>query len=359
MRVFFIHSLRTLCPDLYTANSRTTKSSKKPATTKRLKLSKASLHNVDVGDDSDNRPTTPELAQRKLTKSSPKLSPTQTDGESDDLAIEKKKVPKKVDKGKIRAKESPPETFESAGTDQEDPHPGLSSVKPHSAKGKSLRDTPPNVQETITAPITPRGDVSEEEKEQKPPPRKRGRPREDGVEKPPPKKRKTQKANDGEVKGSAKSKSKRQAKKSSPMPKSTVIKSRTKKADTPPDMSDVEKEEYISPENETSGSNTRKRQRRTLDDESSDEKEDEPPDDDEPNQNPGRVRLDSIPPEGVVIRKKNGIVERLLPPVMYVQFHCLLLPAPNLHIAVNLRGRPRVIGGRPGVLVNGLFPLMF
>jgi len=286
--------------------------------------------------------------------------PTQTGGESDDLAIEKKKVPKKVDKGKVRATESPPETFESTGTDLEDPHPGLSSMKPDSVEGKSSRDAPPNVHGTITIPITPRWDVSEEEEEeQKPPLKKRGRPCKDGVEEPPPKRGKTQKANDGEVKGSTKSKSKRQKKPSS-QPKSTVTKSRTKKkTDTPPDMSDVEKGEYIPPETEMSGSNTWKRQRRTFDDGFSDEKQDEPPDGDEPNPNPGRVRLDSIPPEGVVIRRKNGIVERLLPPVMYVQFRCLLLPTPNLYIAVNLRGRLRVVGGRPGVLVNELSPLMF
>jgi hypothetical protein len=162
------------------------------------------------------------------------------------------------------------------------------------------------------------------------------------------------------VKGSTKSKSRRQAKKPSSKPKSTVTEGRTmKKEDAPPDMNDSEKEEYIPPETKTSGSNTRKRQRRTLDDRSSDEKQDEPPDGDEPNPNPNRVRLDSIPPEGVVIRKKNGIVERLLPPVMYVQFHCLRIPTPNLHITANLRGRLRVIGGGHRVLVNELSLLMF
>ena len=254
-------------------------------------------------------------------------------------------APKKADKGKARTTESPPETFESAGTDLEDPYPGPSST-------------------TIPRVVSNRGDVFEEQEQEdkrKPPPKKRGRPRKDEAEEERPSKRgKTRKADDEEVKGSTKSKSKRQAKKSSSKPKSTVTKSKTRKrADTLPDMSDVEKEEYIPSETKTSGSNARKRQRRTLDDGSSDEKQDEPPGGDEPNLNPDRLRFDSIPPEGVVIRKKNGIVERLLPPVMYVQLRCLRLPMSNLPIAVNLRGRFRVIGGRLGALVNELSPLMF
>lgn len=326
-----------------------TKSSKKSAATKRLKLSKASSYNTGVEDDSDNQPATPEPAQHKLKRPSTKPSPTQPD-ESDDLAIKKTAVSKKAGKEKAKVAESPPETFESAGTDLEDPRPGLSSTNPPSTGEKPLRD----VHETIITPVVPRnwGDVSEEEK---PPPKKRRRPRKDEVgEEPPPKRGK---ADDGEAKGLTKSKSKQQAKRSPSKPGPTATKSRRKKADTQPDTNDAEKEEHVPPETKTSGSNTRKRQRRTLDDGSSDETRDEPPDSDE--LNPNRVRLDSIPPEGVVIRKKNGIVERLLPLVMYVQFRCLRLPTHNLVIVVNPRGRLRVIEGGLGTLVNELSPLMF
>jgi len=342
--------------NLPVANSKATKSSKKSAATKRLELSKASSYNASIGDDSDNRPIAPEPAQGKLKRSSLKPPPTHSDDESDDLAIKKTEVPKKAGKGRAKVTESPPETFESAGTDLEDPHPGLSSTKPPSTGEKTW-----DVHETITAPIIPRnqGDVSEEERQQqKPPPKKRRRPRKDeGGEEPPSKRGKTQKADDGEVKGLAKSKSKQQAKRSPSRPGLAATGSRRKKADTQPDTNDAEKEKCVPSETKTSGSNTRKRQRRTLDDGSCDEKRDELPDGDE--LNPNRVRLDNIPPEGVVIRKKNGIVERLLPPVMYVQFRCLRLPTHNLDIIVNPRGRPRVIGGRLEALVNELSPLMF
>jgi len=216
----------------------------------------------------------------------------------------------------------PPETFESAETDvdPEDSRPGQSNMKPLSVEEKSLRDAPPDVYETITTPIisrviSNRGDVSEEER--KPPPKKRGRSRKDKVEEqPPPKRGKTQEADDGEVKGSTKSKPKRQAKKLPPKPRSMVAKGRTRKNVEPlPDTSDEEKEEFATPETTASGSNTQKRQRRKRD------KRDER--DGEPSSNPNRVRLDSIPPEGIIIRKENGIVERLLPPVMCVQFRCL------------------------------------
>ena len=325
-----------------------TKPSKKSAATKKLKLSKASSYNAGVEDDSDNQPAIPEPAQHKLKRPSTKPSPTQHD-ESDDLAVKKTAVSKKAGKQKAKVAESPPETFESAGTDLEDPHPGLSSTNPPSTEGKPLQ----GLHETITTPVVPRnrGDVSEE----KPPPNKRRRPRKDEVgEEPPPKRGK---ADNGEAKGSTKSKPKQQAKRSPSKPGPTATKSGRKKADTQPDTNDAEKEEHVPPETETSESNTRKRQRRTLDDGSSHETRDELSDSDE--LNPNRVRLDSIPPEGVVIRKKNGIVERLLPLVMYVQFRCLRLPTHNLDIVVNPRGRPRVIEGGLGTLVNELSPLMF
>jgi hypothetical protein len=320
----------TLCSDLHLPKPKATKSPKKSATKKKPTLSKASSPNIDLEDDFDDRPITPEPVQRKLKKSSVKPLPTKTDDESDDLAIKKTKAPKQVNKGRARATESPPETFESAGTDGdlEDPRSRPSNMNPLSVEEKSLRDAPPGVHKTTTMPIisqvvSNRGDVSEEE--QKPPLKKRGRPRKDkGEEEPPPKRGKVQKVDDGaEGKGSTKSKPKRQAKKSSPKPKSTATKGRTrKKVDPPPDTGDEGKEEYVPPETTASGSNTRKRQRRTLDDGLDDEKWDEP-DDDEPTLYPNRVRLDSIPPEGVVIRKKNGIVERLLPPVMCVRFRRL------------------------------------
>lgn len=311
-----------------------TKSSNRNSTTaEKRKPPKAPSRKIDLEDDTDNRSTTPEPTQRKLKNSSSKLLPTQTDDESDDLAIKKPKAPNKVDKEKARAIESPPETFESAGTDVdlEDPHPGSSNLKTASN----------------------RWDASEGAGEQKPLPKKRGRPRKGDVEgEPPPKRGKTQKVDDSEAKGSTKSKPKRQAKK--------VTKGRARKEVYPsPDASDAEKEPHVPSETKTSGSNTRKRQRRTPDDSPSDEKQDESPDSDQSNSNPSRVRLDSIPPEGVVIRKKNGIAEILLPPVMYIQFRCFRRSSPNLHIVVDPRGRLRVTGGRPGVLESELFPPMF
>ena len=292
--------------------------------TKKPKLSKASSRNADTEDGFTDRPTTPEPTQRKPKTSSTKPAPTQTDDESDDLAIKKPRAPKKVDKGKARELESPPETFESAGTDvdMEESRPGPSNIKPLSAEVKPLRDALPDLYGAITTPIISRV-VSNVSGEQKLPPKKRGRPRKDKAEEPPPKRGKMQKKDDGEVKGSTKSKPERQAKTSSLKPKSTITKGRTrKKVDLPPEVSDVEKEEYVPPDTEASGSNTRKRQRRPLDDAFDDERQNES-DDKEQNSNPNRVRLDSIPPEGLVIRKKNGIVERLLPPVMYVPFRCL------------------------------------
>jgi hypothetical protein len=225
--------------------------------------------------------------------------------------------------------ESPPETFESAGTDvdPEDFLPGPTNMKPLSIEETSLRDAPPDAHETITTPIisrvvSNRWDVPEEER--KLPPKKRGRPRKgEGEGEPPPKRGKMRKVgDDGEGEGSTKPKSKRQTEKSSPKPKSTATRGRTRKeADPPPDTGDEEKGESTFPETKASRSGTRKRQQRTPDG-SDDEKQDEP-DGDEPWVDPNRVRLDSIPPEGVVIRRKNGIVERLLPPVVCVPFRCL------------------------------------
>ena len=237
-------------------------------------------------------------------------------------------VLKKVDKGKARVTESPPETFESAGTDV-DSRPGPSNMKPLAAEEKALRDVPPEVYETTKTPVISRmvfsgKDASEEEQQQqqKPPPKKRGRPRKDeGEGGPLSKKGKMQKVEDGgEGKGSTGTKPSRQAKRSS---RSTAIKGRTrKKADSPPDTGDEGEEESPPSETKASGLNTRKHQRRKLDDGSEDEKWDES-DGDEPSSNPSHVRLESIPPEGVIIRKKNGIVERLLPPATCVQSRCL------------------------------------
>ena len=318
-----------LYSDLRSAKSKATRPSKK-STIKKPKLSKASSLNTDGEDDLGNRPTTPEPAQRKPKKPSAKPLPIQTDDESDDFAIKKTKAPKRVEKGKARETESPPETFESAGTDVdlEASRPGPSNMKPLSAEEKSLRDAPPDAYQTIASPIisrvAPDRRDSSEEKEEKPPPKKRGRPRKEEGEGPPPKRGKVQKVDKGgDDKGSTKSKTKGKAKNSSPKPKSTTAKGKArKKVDPPVDTSDEEKEGSVPPGTKASGSNTRKRQRRTLDDGSDDEKRGEP-DGDESSSYPTRVRLDSIPPEGVIIRKKNGIVEKLLPPTMYVQFCCL------------------------------------
>ena len=313
------------------AKPKATKSSKKPVTTKNPKRSKASSRSTQREDDFDDRPIIPKPAQHRLKTTSAKPPPTQTDDESDGLAIKKTKAPRSVDKGKARVMESPPETFESAWTDVdlEDSRPGPSNMKPLSAEEKSLRDAPPDVYETITTPIisrvAPDGDVSDEEQQQKPPPKKRGRPRKDEGEGGPPLKR-------GKIRGmgdadddkdsTSRSKPKKQVKKPPPKPNPTVTKGRTrKKADPPPDTSDEEGEGSVLPETKSSGSDTRKRQRRTLNDESDDEKWGEQ-DDDWSSSNPNRIRLDRIPPEGVIIRQGNGIVERLLPPVMYVQLRC-------------------------------------
>lgn len=310
-----------------------TKPSKKSlsTTTKKPKLSRASSRNTDREDDSDGRPTIPKPTRRKLKDSSAKPPPTQTDDESDDLAIKKTKVSGRGDKGKARATESPPETFESAGTDVdvEDSRPGPSNMKPLSPEEKSLRDIPPDVYETTTTPVISRvafdrGDTSDEEQKQKPPPKKRGRPRKDGGEgEPPPKRGKIQGVSDGDDdNGPPKSEPKKQAKKPTQKPKPMTAKGRTrKKADPPPDISD-EGEGGIPTGPEPSGSDTRKRRRRVLNDGSDDEERDEQ-DGEKSSSNPNRVRLDSIPPEGMIIRQKNGIVERLLPLVMYVHLLCL------------------------------------
>lgn len=323
----YIHP-RTPHPDPHLPKLKASKPSKKSATTKKPTLSKvsASSRGVDAGDDFDDQHTFPEPAQRRL-KSSAKPRPTQTDDESDDIAI---KAPKNADKGKARAMESPPETFESAGTDVDPEEFRLRppNMKPLSIEETVLRDVPPDAHETIITPIisrvvSNRWDVSEEER--KPPPKKRGRPRKgEGEGGPPPKRGKMWKVDDdGEGYGSTKSKPKRQTKKSSPKSKSTATKGRTRKETDPsPDTSDEEKGEPAIPETKASGSGTGKRQQRTLDDGSDDEKRDKP-DGDESWLDPNRVRLDNIPPEGVVIRRKNGIVERLLPPVVCVPFRCL------------------------------------
>lgn len=332
MQVYFIRFPHTFCSDLHIANAKATKSSKNSTTTKKPKFPNASSRNIDLEGGPGNRLTTPEPAKRLLKKSVPKPPTIQTGDESDELAIKKTKGPRKVDKGKTRVIESPPETFESAGTDVdlENPRPGSSNMKP------------PSDQVDISE--------VEEERERKPLPKKRGRPHKGEVEEEPPSKRgKTQKMDGNEVKGSTKSKSKRQAKK--------VTKMR-KEADPSLDTSDIEEEAHLPSETKTPASDTRKPQRRTLDD-PSDEKQDEFPDGEELGLNLNRVRLDSIPPEGVVIRKKNGITEILLPPVMYVQFCCICRPTPNFRTVVNPRGRLRVTGERLGVPENEPFPPMF
>ena len=279
----------------------------KSATAKKPRISKASSHNTDKEDDSDDRPTIPKPAQRKLKKSSAKLPPAQTDDESDDLAIKGTKVPKRVDKGKARTTESPPETFESAGTDVDldDSRPGPSNMKPLSAEEESLRDVPPDVHEATTVPIISRAafnlrDASDGEQQQKPPQKKRGRPRKDEGEGEPP--------------------SKKQARKPPPKPKPTATKGRARKK-VDPHTSDEEGEGNVFTGTKESGPSARKRQRRTPD--GSDDEERDKQDGDRSGSNPNRVRLDSIPPEGVIIRQGNGIVEMLLPPVMYVRFWCL------------------------------------
>ena len=324
-------------------------------TVKKPKPSKDLSRNTDVEDDFDHQPTTPEPARKRLKKSSSRPLPTQTDDESDDLAIKKPKASKKADKGKARATESPPETFESAGTDvdMEDSRPGPSSLKLLPTEEQSLcaalsgmHGTPTPIMSSVTSN---RGDTSGESKSR---PAKRGLPRKGGVEEGPPLKR-------GKVqRGSAKPKSKRQAKGSSPKPKSTVAKGRREDADPSPDMNDAEKEEDISLEAKPSGSNRRKHQRRTLDDGSRDEKRNDFLDGDRPNSDLNRVRLDSIPPEGVIIRKKNGIVEKLLPPVMYVQFRYFRVPVPDFSTVANPRGKSQAIEGKPEALVNELFLLI-
>lgn len=313
--------------DIHLAKPKATRSSKKSTTTRKPKLPKVSSHGTHTEDDLDDRPITPEPVQRRSKKLSAKPPPTQTDDENDGLAIKGAKAAKTADKGKTRTMEDSPEIFGCAGTDVDlgDSRPGPSKMKLLSAEEKALRDAPPDVYETVVAPIISRvafdggdisGDDEQEQQQRKPPPKKRGRPRKDKVEGEPLSKRGKRQGVDGggEVNGPTKSKPKQQAKTSSPKPKSTATKERTrKKANPPSDTADEGKERGILSDTEPSGSNTRKRQRRTSEDGSYDEKADGP-DGDEPDPYPNRVRLDSIPPEGVVLRRKNGIVEKLLPP---------------------------------------------
>ena len=267
----------------------------------------------------------------KQKRSSGKLPQTQTDDESDDLAIKKTKAPRKVNKGKARSTDSLPEIFESAGTDidLEDSRPGPSN--PLSAEERASSNDPPNVHEETTTSIlhrvaSDRGNASEEEEQQHVPlPKKRGRPRiDEGGGEPPPKRGKIQKSNNDEDDDDLSTTKPRRQSKSSPKPGPATTKKRTRKeVDLPPDTSDGGRDGLISSETKAPGSKSRKRQQRKLGD-GSDYRERNEPDRAEASSNPSRVRLDSIPPEGIVIRKKNGIVERLLPPVMYVRFCCLI-----------------------------------
>jgi hypothetical protein len=317
--------MRPLPSDLHAAKSKPTKPPKKSATTNKSKRSKPSSRSADAATDLDNQPIASEPS--RIRPKRPYTKPPQSDDESDDLAIKKKKVPGKAGKGKAKAIDPPSETFESAGTDVdlEGSRPGPSRAIPPPAKDLLLRDASPDVCEATTTPmISPvasdRGDVTKEELQQKPQRKKRGRPRNDeGGEEPPPKRGKID--GGGGHKEPAKKRSKRQPKSPS-KPRSTATKGRTRKRlDPPPDMSDVERDGSVSPETRTSGSNIRKGQQRKFD--GSDDEKQGALDRDEASSNQNRVRLDSIPPEGIVIRKKNGIVERLLPPVMYVLFRRL------------------------------------
>lgn len=168
-------------------------------------------------------------------------------------------------------------------------------------------------------------DVSEEEWQQKSPPKKRGHPRnnEEGEEPLPKRGRMRKLAGSDQGSHSPRTKPKRQSKVSSLKPRPTGIKGRTrKKVDPLPEASEAETDENFFSEIDAPGSNARQHQRRKLDDVFEDEKRGEPV----PHgasSNPDRVRLDSIPPEGIVIRKKNGIVERLLPPATCAPFRFL------------------------------------
>lgn len=262
-----------------------------------------------------------------------KPPPIQTDEESDDLAIKTMKTPWKGDKGKARTMASPRDTFESAGTDSDlaDPRPGPSHAKLPSAKEKAVGDTHSDAREVTATPIIPRmasdrreaSEEEEEEQQQQPPQKKRSYPHNVEGEEEPSLKRGRTRESDGGGQGerSARTKPKRQSKK--PPPKPTGTKGRTRKKVEPlPETSDGERDEAVSSGPEAPRSDTRKRQRRKLGDMPTDEKPSEPSPD-EASSNPSHVRLDSIPPEGIVIRKKNGIVERLLPPMPYVPFRCL------------------------------------
>lgn len=293
----------------------------------RSKRSKALSCNTDAERDFDNQLPTPQRSKDKSKRSTtkPQPPPTPTSDESDDLAIKSKKAPWKVEKGKVRSMDSPPEIFESAGTDidLEDSRPGPSNVKLPLAEEKALDDAPLNVRGRSTMPIISRVasdpcDVLEEQ-QQKPPSKKRPYLLNDEEgEEPSPKRGRVRKSNNGDQgKHPAKTKPKRQSKKPPPTPigtKGRVI----ERVDPPPETSDVERDETCSSEIRAPGSNPRRHQRKLDDDEKRSE-----PGSCEASSNPNRVRLDSIPPEGIIIRKKYGIVERLLPPVMCVPFLCL------------------------------------
>ena len=215
--------------------------------------------------------------------------------------------------------ESLPETFESTGTDV---YPEDSRLGPHNVKllGGKVPGGASN-----TPPMTfPRRNASEEEQQQKTPLRKRGHPHNDEEgEEPSQKRGRTRKPNgSNHGKHSAGVKPKRQSKKLPPKPRSTGIRGGArKKVDASPQTRD----ETVSSGTEPPGSNAWKHRQRKLDRVSDDEKWSEPSLY-RANSDPNRVRLDNIPPEGIVIRKKNGIVERLLPPVTYVPI-CRLLHA--------------------------------
>ena len=271
------------------------------------KRSKPSSHKTDAEPDFHNLPPISERSKASPKKSSPKPPPTQTDREGDDLVTKITKTPWKFDKGKARATNSPPENFESAGTDfgLEDHRPGPSTVNILSVEERALSDAC----ETATTSIilrsaSDRSDVSEEERQQRPPPKKRSHPRNDKEgEEPLPKRGRVRKSNgSGQGKHLPGTKLKRQLKKLSPKPRSTGTNGMSRKRVDPlPETSDVERDDVVF---------------RKPDQVSNDEKRSGSCPD-RTCSNPNHLRLDSIPPEGIVIRKKNGIVERLLPPVTY------------------------------------------
>ena len=312
-----------LCSDIYPAKPNTTKSSRKSAATKKSKPSKPPSRNVEVETDLDNQSTTSEPSKAKAKKSSAKLMSTQTDDESDDLAIKKTKVPRKVDKGEAWVVDSSLGTFESAGIDVDlyDSPTGPSNVKLPPPGKKVSRDDSLDARKTVATQVTPPAVSGEEERQRTFPLGKRGRSRNDEGEEPPRKRGKKRKSDGGEGDNPAKVKPRRRAKGSPSDQRSTTAEGKSRKKTNPlPDTSDVEGEELVQWETGSPArSNNRKRHQRKLNGGFDDEKRDGP-DRDDVSLNPNRVRLDSIPPEGIVIRKKNGIVEKLLPPAMYVLF---------------------------------------